>query len=36
MAVDAREACFGPCVVATAYTTVVDTARYTGLEAELN
>ena len=29
--VDAREACVGPCVVAAAYTAVVDTARYTGM-----
>ena len=28
---DAREACFGPCVVAAAYAAVVDTARYTGM-----
>ena len=27
--VDAREACFGPCVVTTAYAAVVDMARYT-------
>ena len=27
----AREACFGPCVVAAAYAAVVDTARYTGM-----
>ena len=29
--VDAPEACVGPCVVAAAYTAVVDTARYTGM-----
>ena len=29
--VDAREACFGACVVTTAYAVVVDTARYTGM-----
>ena len=29
--VDARGACFGPCVVAAAYAAVVDTARYTGM-----
>ena len=29
--VDAREASFGPCVVAAAYAAVGDTARYTGM-----
>ena len=29
--VDAREACFGPFLVAAAYAAVVDSARYTGM-----
>ena len=29
--VDARQTCFGPCVVAAAYAAVVDTAIYTGM-----
>ena len=32
--VDARETCFGSCVVTTAYAAVVDTARYTGMNFE--